>query len=251
MMVDNYLFNLLTEELNKDIKLKENVDKTIDYLKDKKDILFLVTSNRGKWLKDEQGEKAKSTMLAEYIAKKIKSDVQIIDVSELKIYSCEGNVSISDGNKCGVKDAILKNTKKNPSKNHRCWASFNNSDDELWKISKVLLESKYVVFFGSVRWGQMNSTYQKLIERLTWLENRHTTLGEDNIIKDIECGIITTGHNWNGDNVIKTQKQVLNFFGFKVSDNLCWSHQYLKDANDETNKNYLNDFKDFKKIIKS
>jgi hypothetical protein len=35
---------------------------------------------------------------------------------------------------------------------------------------------------------QANMYYQNLIERLNWIENRHTTLGESNIVKDIETG---------------------------------------------------------------
>jgi multimeric flavodoxin WrbA len=52
----------------------------------------------------------------------------------------------------------------------------NHKDDELWKISKPLFEADVVIFFSSIRWGQTNSYYQKIIERLTWLENRHSTL---------------------------------------------------------------------------
>lgn len=245
------LIDLINEEVENNSLLKNNIDKTLKYLDKKKNILFLTTSSRGKWLKEEKNEKPKSSKLAEYISKKMEKNITIIDVSELKIYNCEGNVSVSEGNQCGVKESLLKNSKKNPSNNHRCWASFNNSDDELWKISKVLLESDCVVFFGSIRWGQMNATYQKLIERLTWLENRHTTFKESNLLEKIDCGVISTGHNWNGENVIKTQKKVLEFFGFNVVNNLCWSHQYLQDPNDETNKNYIKDYKDFMKNLKN
>ena len=78
-----------------------------------------------------------------------------------------------------------------------------------------------VVFFTSVRRGQTNSIYQKLIERLTRIENRHSTLGEENIVKNIEAGIIAIGHNWNNEQVVQTQKEVLQFFGFQVPKKLC------------------------------
>ena len=84
----------------------------------------------------------------------------------------------------------------------------------------------------------MNGFYQHLIERLSWLENRHTTLGESNIIKNISCGIIATGQNFNGSNVIELQKEVLKFFGFNVEDSLCWNWQYTKNPNDETQESY-------------
>jgi len=166
---------------------KNILEKTIRRLNGKKKILFLTTSNR--WI-GEGGEKAKSTLLAERMAARIGAGkVTVLDVPSLKIYPCEGNVSAARGNYCGPKESLLKDTTKNPSGCHRCWASFNNQDDELWIISRELLQSDCVVFFGSVRWGQMNSFYQKLIERLTWLENRHSTLGEDNILKKHRCRI--------------------------------------------------------------
>ena len=132
----------------------------------------------------------------------------------------------------------LGDEEKNPSGNHRCWASINNTDDELWKVSKPLLEADCVIFFSSVRWGQLNSFYQKLIERLTWLENRHSTLGEDNLLKKTEAGLIIVGQNWNGENVLRLQKKVLEFFGFQVKDNLCWNWQFTNDENDEASDSY-------------
>jgi len=69
------------------------------------------------------------------------------------------------------------------------------------------------------------------------LENRHTTLGEENIIKDIEAGIIAIGHNRNNEQVIKTEKQVLGFFGFQVPKQLSRGRTFT-DVNDESQKNY-------------
>jgi multimeric flavodoxin WrbA len=189
-------------------------------------------------------------MLAELIAKKVGTQkVTIFDVPKLKIYPCEGNVSTNKGNSCGLLDACLKDKSKNPSGFHRCWASYNNPDDQLWQISKELFKSDAVVFFGSVRWGQMNSNYQKLIERLTWIENRHSTLGENNIVKKIEAGIIIVGQNWKGQEVLQTQKSVLRFFGFKVSKELSWNWQFSSDENDENNKSYLEASKVFSKTF--
>jgi multimeric flavodoxin WrbA len=133
----------------------------------------------------------------------------LIDVPELNIVPCEGNVSRKDGNSCGLMKAKLKDKDKNPTGYHRCWASINEKDDELWKISKELFESNAVIFFTSVRWGQANMFYQKLIERLTWIENRHETLGESNIVENIQSGFICTGQNWKGMDVVDTQKQII------------------------------------------
>lgn len=221
---------------------------TCDYLKNKNQVLFLTTSNR--WSGESGGEQPKSVVLAEKIAKRIgEKKVKIIDVSKLKIYTCEGNVSTAGGNTCGPLDSLLKDKTKNPSGYHRCWASINNPDDELWEISKPLLNSACVVFFVSVRWGQTNSIYQKLIERLNWLENRHTTLGENNVLKNIETGIIAIGHNWRGREVVATQKQVLAYFGFKVIDQLCWHWEYT-EAGDESNASYKRAALEFKRTFR-
>ena len=222
---------------------KKNLKETIDYLKSKNKILFLTTSTR--WAGQE--EEPKSSLLAKKIAEQLGDKVKIIDVSKLKIYTCEGNVSTRTGNSCGEKPALLKDEKKNPSKCHRCWASINNKDDELWIISKELLKSEVVVFFGSVRWGQANSIYQKLIERLTWLENRHSTLGEDNLLKNIDSGLILVGQNWNGEEVIKHQRKVLDYFGFKTPKWLFWNWQYTNNINDESQDSYRKAFPRFKK----
>jgi multimeric flavodoxin WrbA len=210
--------------------------KTIDYLRTKNKVLLLTTSNRWSGHKDDI---AKSTQLAIKIQELLgKEKVTLIDTTKLNIFPCEGNVSSKWGNHCGTKDSSLKDKEKNPTGQHRCWASINNKNDELWKISKELFESDIVLFFASVRWGQANGFYQKLIERLTWIENRHSTLGESNIVKDIDSGFIATGQNWNGKDVTQTQKEVLQFFGFKTPDQLFWNWQFTDNALDETKSSY-------------
>lgn len=224
--------------------MNENLEKTLKYLEGKNRILFLTTSNR--WSGEKGGETPKSSYLAKLISQKIGEEkVAILDIPKLKIYPCEGNVSTMRGNSCGLKSALLNDPEKNPSGCHRCWASINNKDDELWKVSKELLKSDCVIFFGSVRWGQMNAYYQKLIERLTWLENRHATLGEDNILKNIDAGIILTSHNWRGKEVLGVQKQVLEFFGFRVPDELFWVWQFTEDSSEESGESYQEDSKKF------
>lgn len=241
--------NLLNEILNETVEVSEAkklLQGTINYLEDKKKILFITTSNR--WKGDK--EIPKSSQLAYFIKDQLGDKVTILDATKLKIFECEGNVSRKEGNNCGVKDSLLKDKKKNPSGNHRCWASLNNKDDELWKISKELFESDVVMFFISIRWGQTNAYYQKLIERLNWLENRHTTLLENNIIKDIDAGIIAIGQNWNGENVIKTQMQVFDFYGFNVPKELSWNWQYTSNFKDESQKSYKDSYNKFVKILK-
>lgn len=223
------------------------LDQNIKYLSSKKKVLILTTSTR--W--SGSNEKAKSTQIGEIIQNQLGSRCEVINVSELKIHPCEGNVSGKDGNSCGVIGSKLNDKSKNPSGNHRCWASINNQDDELWKISKSLLESDFVLFLGSVRWGQMNAIYQNLIERLTWLENRHSTLEEENVLEKIECGLIITAHNWNAENVIKTQKKVLQYFGFRLVEPLCWYWIYTEDPSTESLDSYRKAIVKFKRDFKS
>jgi multimeric flavodoxin WrbA len=207
-----------------------------------KKILFLTTSNR--W----EGEKElpKSSIIADELRKKL-NNCDIINVSKLKIFPCEGNVSNHKGNGCGVKDAMLKDKSKNPTGDIRCWASINNKSDEMHKVANAIFDADIIIFFGSIRWGKMNAIYTQLIERLTWLENRHTTLGESNLLKDKETGIIAIGQNWNGEEAVKLEKEVLKFFGFKTPDVLSFNWQYLKDPNDESKKSYKNAYPAFLK----
>lgn len=234
----------------KDFLIKEQessplLEQTIAYLQGKKKILFLTTSNR--WPDAEKDDEVpKSTQLASHLQEQLGEDkVELIHVPELKIYHCTASISSKEGNRCGLKEAALKGDNKNPTGYHRCWTSYNNDDDQLWKISKPLFESDCMVIFGSVRWGQANSYYQKLIERLSWIENRHTTLGEKNIVKDIDAGLIFIGQNWNGETVLETQKQVLKFYGFNVVDQICWNWQYTQDPLLETPKSYKDAIKSF------
>jgi hypothetical protein len=95
----------------------------------------------------------------------------------------------------------------------------------------------------------MNAIYQNLIERLTWLENRHSTLGESNLLKDISSGIIAVGQNWNGKDVVDIQKNVLTFFGFDVKKELSWNWQYTEDPKDESKESYKKSGKEFLKTF--
>lgn len=225
------------------------LNETLEILKNKNKVLLLSCSNRYNW-DEENIDIPKSKALALYLKEELGDKATFIDVPELKIFPCEGNVSRKEGNSCGIKKAILENSKKNPSGYHRCWASINNKTDELWKISKELFESDVVIFFSSVRWGQANMFYQNLIERLNWIENRHATWNESNIVENIESGFICVGQNWNGENVTEIQKEVHKFYGFKVNKKLYWNWQYTKDKYDETAASYKKSHNKFVKDMK-
>jgi hypothetical protein len=102
------------------------------------------------------------------------------------------------------------------------------------------------MFFASVRWGQANMYYQKLIERLNWINNRFVPLGEDNVIKDITSGFIIIGQHENADSICKLQYGMHDYYGFKPNEELYW---YWMAENikydDETLKGYLESYPKF------
>jgi len=225
------------------------IQKTLDILNKKNKVLLLSCSNRYNWDKNNI-DVPKSTIIAMYLKEQLGNKAVLIDIPELNIVPCEGNVSRKEGNTCGVLKSMLKDKNKNPTGNHRCWASFNNPDDELWKISKELFQSDAVVFFSSIRWGQTNMYYQNLIERLTWIENRFATYGESNLVENIETGFICVGQNWNGEVVSETQKKVHEFYGFKPNNDLYWNWQYTTDVYDESEESYKKAYPKFIKDTK-
>lgn len=224
--------------------LSAPVRDTISYLTNNGGkVLFLTTSTRypfntGYNLGGVENELPKSTELALYIKDSIPNETDWIDVPQLKILPCEGNVSHKDGNHCGVEAATLKDKTKNPTGHHRCWASVNDKSDELWKVSKKLFEYDTVMFFASIRWGQTNSVYQKLIERLTWIQNRHETLKDINTVQGKKAGFICIGQNYGGAQVAWLQNKVLNYYGFETPDSLFWNWQYTEDESDDTAESY-------------
>lgn len=55
------------------------------------------------------------------------------------------------------------------------------------------------------------------------------------------------GHNWNGEVAIKTEKDVLGFFGFKTPSQLSFNWQFTKDINDESKTGYKAEYDKFLK----
>lgn len=227
------------------LELKES----IEFMNEKR-VLFITTSTRWSGSK----ETPKSTQLAEALSQRIYPGAQIINAANLIIFPCEGNVSTSPengGNHCGVRDAIMKDEEKNPGQFLRCWASLNNPTDELWKISKAIYESDIIVFFGSMRWGSLDSIYKKVLERLTWIENQHSTLKGKNPVAEKSAGVMIIGQNWNGFNELEKQKQILEWFGFQTPNELFWNWQYTKNSTDETQKSYENAYFSFEQHLES
>ena len=220
----------------------EDISKFIDTLTPHKKVTFVTTSTRSGYV-EKNGESPKSSQLARNLADKLRQrgvNVEVIDAAKLKIHDCMGCVSELHGNHCGVKEAAVKDKTKNPTGNIRCWASHDFDDDELYKIANSLYESQAIIFFGSQRWGSVNAIYQKLIERLDWIENMHSTLGEKSTISGIQAGLIVIGQNWRVSDSIETQRKVLEFFGFDTPEELFIGWQYTRDMNDENPASYKN-----------
>ena len=220
--------------------LVDSCSRLIRYLEKRNDVLLLATSTR---YRAHTWDIPKSTQLARRIhdhLERKKKRVTLLDVAKLKIHTCEGNISAKKGNNCGVLEAKLPDVSKNPTGHHRCWASINNPDDELYVVSRELFRSRVVVFFVSVRWGQANSVYQRLFERLSWIENRFTTLGQKPIpeLKRLEAGIVLFGQNWNDARVLETQRQNFIWFGWKTPPPLSFCWQYTENAEDESPESY-------------
>ena len=220
----------------------EDIGRFLDKLTPHKKVTFVTTSTRSPYV-EKNGESPKSNQLAMHLAEKLRSrgpKVEVINAAKLKIHDCMGCVSEIHGNHCGVKEAAVKDKEKNPTGNLRCWASHDFEDDELYKIVNSLYDSQAIIFFGSQRWGSVNAIYQRLIERLDWIENMHTTLGEKNTVEGIQAGLIVIGQNWKVEESLDTQKKVLEFFGFDVPEELFIGWQYTRDANDESPESYKN-----------
>jgi multimeric flavodoxin WrbA len=218
----------------------ENIYPFLETLSSGKRVLFVTTSNRGEYI-SSKGEKPKSTRLAEHFKNLLEQkgiEVSLIDASKLKIYHCLGCVSELKGNMCGSPKAKLKDEKKNPHGHLKCWASVDYKDDELWKISNEIYESDSIIFFASNRWGNPNSIYQNLIERLDWIESSHTTYNGPNTVKNKKAGMVLLGQNWRVQESLEVQYHVLNFFGFETPEELFLGWQFTRDVQDEEQKSY-------------
>jgi len=218
----------------------ENIYPFLSSLSDAKRVLFVTTSNRGEYI-SSKGEKPKSTRLAEHFKKLLEErevEVVLMDASKLKIHNCLGCVSELKGNMCGSPESKLKDDKKNPHGHLKCWASLDYKDDELWKIANEIYESDVIIFFASNRWGNPNAIYQKLIERLDWIESSYTTYNGPNTIKGKKAGMILIGQNWRVQESLEVQYHVLNFFGFDTPEELFMGWQFTRDTIDEEQKSY-------------
>ena len=220
-----------------------DVSSFLSTLSKHKKVTFVTTSNRSPFVEKKYGESPKSSQLAEHLAQALRKrgvKVSVLDAAKMKIYNSLGCVSELKGNLCGVKASMVKDKEKNPHGHLRCWASHDFKDDELWKIVNELYESQAIIFFGSQRWGNVNAVYQKIIERLDWIESRWTTLGEENTVNNMRAGLVLLGQNWRVKESLEVQKEVFKFYGFFIEDPLFIGWQYTRDSSDESKASYEN-----------
>ena len=113
-------------------RLTAACSRLVRYLESKDHILLLTTSNR---YQEHTWDVPKTTRLALRLKSHLRREgkrVTLLDVAKLEIHTCEGNISGARGNKCGLREATLRDPGKNPTGQHRCWASINNKGDQLY-----------------------------------------------------------------------------------------------------------------------
>ena len=120
-----------------------------------------------------------------------------------------------------VLEAKLRDKQENQTGQHRCWASINNKDDQLYKISRELFK---FASGGLFRLRSMGTNEQRVSAPLRTPElDRETESphwGEKRIpqLKKLEAGIVllvipgTTNKFW------QTQKQNFRWFGWKTPE---------------------------------
>ena len=105
---DVELFDWLNSNASKFLDPKDKIE-AVKYLSTKGKVLLITTSNRGEYARKDLHDSPKSTRIAEVIQRSLGAHrCTLVDVSKLKIYECEVNVSNNDGNSCGTRVCKVK-----------------------------------------------------------------------------------------------------------------------------------------------
>jgi hypothetical protein len=115
----------------------------IRHLESTEAILLLATSSR---YEQHSWAVPKTTQLALRVRDHLRQGgrrVTQLDVSKLRIHTCEGSIGGGRGNHCGMAEARLPDRSKNPTGHHRCWASINNQDYQLCVEAPAALSSAW------------------------------------------------------------------------------------------------------------
>lgn len=115
---------------------------------------------------------------------------------------------------------------------YRCWAhklshenpSAYGGRDEMGVLYDGFLWADTVVFATSVRWESHSAILQKIIERMTTLQNRAVVYGEPNPLSGKRCGVVVTGHNAKAQSVASHLLEVFQWLGFDTAffSQLVW-----------------------------
>jgi len=115
---------------------------------------------------------------------------------------------------------------------YRCWAHKLSHDDPLKYGGRDQMGALYdtfdwaeIVIFGtSVRWQSHSAILQKIIERMTTLQNRNVVYCEANPLSGKRCGVVVTGHNSMAQNVAAHLLRVFEWLGFNthIYNQIVW-----------------------------
>lgn len=140
--------------------------------------------------------------------------VRVIDASQLHVVN---NLSCYSSGKsdCASYDAGK----------YRCWAHKLSHDtpseyggkDQMGSLYDAYDWADIVIFGTSVRWESHSAILQKIIERMTTLQNRDVVYGERNPLQDKRCGVVVTGHNSMAQNVAAHLLRVFEWLGFTTN----------------------------------
>lgn len=139
--------------------------------------------------------------------------VRFVDASELHIVN---NLSCYASGKfnCASYDAGK----------YRCWAhklshenpSQYGGKDEMGVLYDGFEWADVVIFGTSVRWQSHSAILQKIIERMTTLQNRNVVYCEPNPLQNKKCGVVVTGHNSMAQGVADHLLRVFEWLGFST-----------------------------------
>lgn len=139
---------------------------------------------------------------------------------------------------------------------YRCWAhklSHENPNQYGGRDQMGILYDAYdwadiVVFGTSVRWESHSAILQKVIERMTTLQNRNVVYNEPNPLNSKRCGVVVTGHNSMSQKVAAHLLRVFEWLGFTTTiyNQVDWQpslniHSEVPETSDiPTLREYLN-----------
>jgi len=137
--------------------------------------------------------------------------VRMIDASQLHIVNNLSCYSSGKSN-CASYDAGK----------YRCWAHKLSHDtpseyggkDQMGVLYDAYDWADIVIFGTSVRWESHSAILQKIIERMTTLQNRNVVYGERNPLQNKRCGVIVTGHNSMAQKVAAHLLRAFEWLGF-------------------------------------